>query len=185
MLASVKLRRQRLGADSSDSGTSFNAIVAELASSGIPVILHTTNIPTTTPTETLTKCVTAMKAAVGQGRRFKALGVASFGPVDLNEKSATYGCITTTPKVKWQNADILGMLKALLKEHGVADDSLVTAMDTDVNAAALAMASHFSRDEQRALENLAYVTVGTGIGVGIFSHNRLLHGVSHPEAGHI
>lgn len=118
---------------------------------------------------------------------FAALGVASFGPIDLNTDSETYGYITTTPKKRWQHVDVLGVLRSLLLDAGLVDASVPLGFDTDVNAAALAMATHFSSvpGTRKALHSLAYVTVGTGIGVGLFSHSTLVHGASHPEAGHV
>lgn len=104
-----------------------------------------------------------------------ALGVASFGPVDLDEKSPTYGFITTTPKSGWQNVDILGPLRC-------AFPGLPVGFDTDVNGAALGEARWGAA---RGLEDFIYITVGTGIGGGGMARGRLLHGLVHPEMGHI
>jgi fructokinase len=103
-----------------------------------------------------------------------ALGIASFGPLDPRPNSASFGFITSTPKLGWAHTDLAGTLSRAL--------SLPVAFDTDVNAAALA--------EQRwgaaqGLETFLYVTVGTGIGGGAMVHGRLLHGLLHPEMGHI
>ena len=88
-----------------------------------------------------------------------------------------YGYITNTPKKLWRNFDILGTIR-----KGLGDIECF-GFDTDVNGAALAMAIHFS--DKTKVNSLAYCTVGTGVGVGILSHNQLIHGRLHPEAGHV
>lgn len=103
------------------------------------------------------------------------LGVASFGPVDLDEKSPTYGFITTTPKPGWRHANILGPLRR-------AFPGLPIGFDTDVNGAALGEARWGAA---QGLEDFVYVTVGTGIGGGGMARGRLLHGLVHPEMGHM
>jgi fructokinase len=104
-----------------------------------------------------------------------ALGVASFGPVDLDEKSPTYGFITTTPKPGWKNTDLLGPLRKAFRK-------LPIGFDTDVNGAAL---GEWRWGAARGLEDFLYVTLGTGIGGGGMARGRLLHGLVHPEMGHI
>lgn len=104
-----------------------------------------------------------------------ALGVASFGPVDLDERSATHGFITTTPKPGWRNADILGPLRR-------AFPGLPIGFDTDVNGAALGESRWGAA---KGLEDFVYVTAGTGIGGGGMARGRLLHGLVHPEMGHM
>lgn len=104
-----------------------------------------------------------------------ALGVASFGPVDLDEDSPTYGFITTTPKSGWQNADILGPLRRTFP-------GVPLGFDTDVNGAALGEARWGAAS---GLEDFIYITVGTGIGGGGMARGRLLHGLMHPEMGHM
>lgn len=101
----------------------------------------------------------------------KAMGVGSFGPIELDPKAARYGQITTTPKPGWSGVDIRGWLRA---RYGIP-----VAIDTDVNAAALAEA------DAHGVASLAYVTVGTGIGVGLVLGGATHVGASHPEAGHI
>ena len=103
------------------------------------------------------------------------LGVASFGPVDLDERSPTHGFITTTPKHGWQHADILGPLRR-------AFPGLPIGFDTDVYGAALGEARWGAA---QGLEDFVYVTVGTGIGGGGMARGRLLHGLVHPEMGHM
>lgn len=104
-----------------------------------------------------------------------AIGVASFGPVDLDAQSPTHGFITTTPKPGWRNTDILGPLRRAFP--GVA-----LGFDTDVNGAAL---GEHRWGAARGLEDFVYVTVGTGIGGGGMARGRLLHGLMHPEMGHM
>ena len=130
-------------------------------------------VPTTTPAETLERVVAFF---AGQAARapLAALGVASFGPVDLDPRSPTFGFVTTTPKPGWRGVDLVGPLRRAL--------DVAVAFDTDVNASALA--------EQRwgagrGLATVAYVTVGTGIGGGVVVDGRPLHGLVHPEIGHM
>lgn len=125
--------------------------------------------PTRTPGETLPEL-----AAWFRERKIGALGIASFGPVDLDTASPTYGYITSTPKIPWQMCDILGYFR---RELGVP-----CAFDTDVNAAAL---SEWRLGAARGADPMLYVTVGTGIGGGAVINGRLLHGAMHPEWGHI
>ncbi len=122
-------------------------------------------IPTTTPEETIARAV----AFFGANGNVDSLGVGSFGPVDLRR-----GWITTTPKPGWVNTDVAGALQRAL--------GVPVAFDTDVNAAALG--------EQRwgaaiGLDTFCYLTVGTGIGGGVMAGNALVHGLAHPEIGHM
>ena len=122
-------------------------------------------IPTTTPEETISRAA----AFFSQNAKIESLGVGSFGPVDLRR-----GVITTTPKPGWADTDLVGELRAALE--------VPVAFDTDVNAAALG--------EQRwgaavGLDTFCYITVGTGIGGGVMAGNALVHGLSHPEIGHM
>ena len=104
-----------------------------------------------------------------------AFGVASFGPVDLDPDSPSYGHITTTPKPGWQYADLLSPLRR-------AFPSAPIGFDTDVNGAAL---GEWRWGAAAGLEDFIYVTVGTGIGGGGMARGRLLHGLVHPEMGHM
>lgn len=103
-----------------------------------------------------------------------ALGVGTFGPIDVNRNSATYGYITSTPKPGWKDVDFLGRLKTHF--------NVPIGFDTDVNGAALAEAMWGSAT---SLKSCVYYTVGTGIGVGVYVEGNLVHGLLHPEAGHI
>lgn len=129
-------------------------------------------VPTTTPAETIGRVV-AFFGEQAARVPLAALGVASFGPVDLDPGSSTFGFITTTPKPGWRGVDLLGPLRRAL--------GVPLALDTDVNAAALAEQRWGSG---RGLATLVYVTVGTGIGGGVVVDGRPLHGLVHPEMGH-
>ncbi|MGN0398116.1 MAG: ROK family protein [Candidatus Fimimorpha sp.] len=107
-------------------------------------------------------------------RDIEALGIACFGPIDLNKKSDTYGYITTTPKLAWVNYDIVGAFKKEL--------NIPIGFDTDVNGSALGEATW---GITQGLENSIYITIGTGVGMGIITNGKLLHGMLHPEAGHM
>jgi fructokinase len=103
-----------------------------------------------------------------------ALGIASFGPVDLARHSPTYGFITSTPKPGWRQTDVGRRLAKVLR--------VPTGFDTDTNGAALAEGRWGAA---RGLTDYAYITVGTGIGVGLVAAGRPIGGISHPELGHI
>ncbi|HZG85826.1 ROK family protein [Paenibacillus sp.] len=103
-----------------------------------------------------------------------ALGVASFGPIDLDPASPTYGSVTTTPKPGWSGFDFVGALRRAFP--------VPIGWDTDVNAAALGEATWGAA---AGLASCVYYTVGTGIGVGVYAERRLVHGLVHPEGGHV
>ena len=132
-------------------------------------ILERVSIPTLEPENTMPAIVEFFK-----NKNISALGIGCFGPVDLDKKSATYGYITTTPKLAWKNYDIVGTCK---KELGVP-----VGFDTDVNASALGEATWGCTKE---LDHSIYITVGTGIGAGVIIDGKPYHGMLHPEAGHI
>ncbi len=146
-------------------GTKFVCVVA----AGPDDVRGEERVPTTTPEETIGRAVTFFRS----GPPVAALGVASFGPVDLRPGSASYGFITTTPKPGWANTNLVGALRAAL--------GVPVGFDTDVNGAALA--------EQRwgagqGADPVVYLTIGTGIGGGIVSGGGTVHGLVHPEIGH-
>lgn len=148
-------------------GTKFVCAVG----TGPDGILTETRFPTTTPEETLGQALQFFQA---HGRGLSAMGVASFGPVDLRPDSPTYGFITTTPKPGWANTDLVGAVQRALH--------VPVGFDTDVNGAALG--------EQRwgaaqGLDTFIYLTIGTGIGGGGMVGGRLMHGLVHPEMGHM
>jgi fructokinase len=128
-----------------------------------------TSMPTTTPAETLTRVLEFFHAHPG----IAAVGAACFGPIDLDRSSPTFGRITTTPKPGWRDADVVGALRTL---------SVPVAFDTDVNGAALA---EYRWGAGRGVDPFVYVTVGTGIGGGAIVGGRPVHGLVHPEMGHL
>ena len=105
----------------------------------------------------------------------RAAGVGTFGPVDCDPASPRYGYITSTPKKGWKNTDVLGLL-------GVREFGKPFKFDTDVNAPALA---EYFLHKESGRKSCAYITIGTGIGVGLVIDGKTVHGLLHPEAGHI
>jgi fructokinase len=129
-----------------------------------------TTIPTTTPAETIDRAV----AFFEREGPVDAIGIGSFGPLDGNPASPTWGYITTTPKPGWAQTDVGREIRRRL--------SVPVAFDTDVNAAALA---EHRWGAAQGLDTSCYITVGTGIGGGGMVEGRLLHGLVHPEFGHM
>jgi fructokinase len=126
--------------------------------------------PTTTPAETLSRAV----AFFERQKKVDALGVGSFGPVDLNTRSRFFGFVTATPKPGWSGTDVVGLLRQAL--------GVPIVFDTDVNAAAL---GEHRWGAARGLNDFVYVTVGTGIGGGVVAGGQAVHGLVHPEIGHM
>ncbi|HUU35257.1 MAG TPA: ROK family protein [Vicinamibacterales bacterium] len=131
-------------------------------------------IPTTSPAETLAAILDFFASQYPAHGALAALGVGSFGPVDLDPGSPAYGCITSTPKPGWAGTDVVGTLRRAL--------DVPVAFDTDVNAAAIGEWRHGAG---QGLDTLLYLTVGTGIGGGALVGGRPVHGLVHPEMGHI
>lgn len=132
-------------------------------------IFEKESIPTGTPAET----VPVMIKWFGD-RNIEALGIGAFGPVDVDPASATYGHILDTPKLAWVHYDLLGAFTKGL--------NVPVAIDTDVNAACI---GEMRFGCAKGLDSVLYLTVGTGIGAGICVDGRPLHGMLHPEAGHM
>jgi len=132
------------------------------------------SFPTTNPTETIQKAIEFF-APYSKRNELVSVGIASFGPLDLNPDSKTYGYITTTPKAGWQQVDLYGEVQKALK--------VPIAFDTDVNAAAFG--EKYWIPENQSLDPFLYITVGTGIGVGAIINGSPLHGLIHAEAGHM
>jgi fructokinase len=152
-------------------GTNIKCIIASDPSHVISEMI----VPTLDPEPTIHKVIEFFK---GGEKRYSvpitAMGIGGFGPLDLNPSSANYGSITSTPKLAWQNFPLLKRMRQAF--------SFPIAIDTDVNAALLG--------ETRwgagiGFTDLIYVTVGTGIGGGILSNGKLVHGLIHPELGHM
>ena len=134
--------------------------------------------PTRSPQETLAEAVAWLRGAADAHGMPQALGMASFGPLELAPAAPYYGRLLRTPKPDWSGSDLLAPFRA-------AFPALRLALDTDVNAAALAEAEAFARQEGRTPRSLVYLTVGTGIGGGVVVEGRPLHGLLHPELGHL
>ena len=132
-------------------------------------ILERISVPTTTPDETMNAVFEFFDKY-----KLKAIGVGSFGPIDVNKKSKTYGYITTTPKLAWANYNFAGVLKDRY--------NIPIGWTTDVNAAAL---GELKKGAAAGLQSCVYLTVGTGIGGGAVINGQLLEGYGHPEMGHI
>eukprot|EP01098_Paradermamoeba_levis_P014526 TRINITY_DN6971_c0_g1_i1.p1 TRINITY_DN6971_c0_g1~~TRINITY_DN6971_c0_g1_i1.p1 ORF type:complete len:304 (-),score=77.32 TRINITY_DN6971_c0_g1_i1:18-929(-) len=135
-------------------------------------VVESHRISTTTPNETFEQIFAWLKP-----RKFDSIGIACFGPIDLDLKSPTYGYITTTPKPGWGQTDVVGRFKSFF--------NCPIGFDTDVNAAAIGHFQHGWSGETKNGKGCAYVTIGTGVGVGIVVDGKPLHGLLHPEAGHI
>ncbi len=137
-----------------------------------PEDLQTASFPTRTPEETIPQVLQFFRE--NGGSTIRSIGIASFGPVDLDISSPTYGHVTSTPKPGWANFDFV---KAIHQPLGVP-----VAFDTDVNAAIL---GEVRWGAARGLSDAMYITVGTGVGGGIVSGGRVIHGLVHPEMGHL
>jgi fructokinase len=135
---------------------------------------QTLRIATADPQTCLAQILDFFRQAQHLHGPLRAIGLASFGPLDLDPASPTWGHITTTPKPGWRDADLRGQIAAGL--------GVPVAIDTDVNAAALAEAHGGAA---RGCASVAYITVGTGIGVGLVSGGRTVTGFGHPELGHM
>lgn len=133
-----------------------------------------TRFGTTTPAETLERAIDFFKEQEKERGRLAAIGFGSFGPIDPRPASPTFGYVLSTPKPGWSNTDVLAPLR---EAFGVP-----IGFDLDVNAAALAEARWGAG---QGCDPLMYITIGTGIGAGIVLDGRLLHGLLHPEAGHL
>jgi fructokinase len=130
--------------------------------------------PTASPEVTIQQAIDFFVDYQHQYQKINAIGIASFGPLDLNPASPQYGCIKTTPKSGWNDVDIIGPIKRALE--------LPIGFDTDVNGAALA---EWRWGAAQGLDTFLYLTVGTGIGGGGMVNGELIHGMLHPEMGHI
>lgn len=134
-------------------------------------IIERASFPTMNPEET-------MKAVIGFFRKYQrdleSIGIGSFGPIDIHRESPTYGYITSTPKLAWQNFDFVGTLKNFFE--------IPIAWTTDVNAACY---GEFVAGHGQGLPSVIYYTIGTGIGGGALQNGVFIEGFSHPEMGHM
>lgn len=132
-------------------------------------IIDRVSFPTTQPEETLEQV-----CGYFADKSIDALGIGSFGPIDPNPSSPTYGYVTSTPKPGWSNCNVLGALKERFQ--------VPIGFDLDVNVAALGEAT---LGAARELSGCLYMTVGTGVGAGLVANGRIVNGLTHPEMGHI
>lgn len=131
-------------------------------------IVDRAEIKTTNPKETINILVDYFK-----DKEIASLGLGSFGPLNLNKQSKTYGYITTTPKQGWENTNIIEPFRVL---------NVPIGFDTDVNAACLGEVKYGAGNN---LDNVIYGTIGTGIGFGVYLEGKLIHGLMHTETGHM
>ncbi|MGT2866074.1 fructokinase ScrK [Streptococcus fryi] len=129
--------------------------------------VETVQFPTTTPEETIAKTIAFFK----QFDNLVALAIGSFGPIDIDPMSATYGYITTTPKPNWGNTDLLSPLKEALQ--------VPVYITTDVNSSAYGEVI-----ARQTVHSLVYYTIGTGIGAGAYMNGDFIGGIGHTEMGH-
>jgi len=125
---------------------------------------------TTNPSDTLARCLEFFHAQP----KLDALGIGCFGPLELRRGARRYGHVTTTPKLGWSNTNIVGPFAQAL--------AVPVGFDTDVNAAVLGEARWGAA---RNLDSAIYLTIGTGIGGGAWLGGQLVHGLVHPEMGHL
>lgn len=137
-------------------------------------VLAEERFPTTDPQSTLAQVLSFLRERGASASGLTAIGVGSFGPIELRESSAYYGFIGRTPKPGWSGTDVVGALRR--------EFSCPIGFDTDVNAAALAEHRWGAAGD---VQSVVYVTVGTGIGGGALIGGTLIHGLMHPEIGHI
>lgn len=150
-------------------GTKFRCIVGDDPTS----IADEIRIETTGPEETLSEVVRFFRHQATK-HTLDAIGIGAFGPIDLHQSSSTYGYITTTPKTSWQHQNILGFVGDALK--------VPIGFDTDVGAAAL---GEYTWGAGQGVDDLVYLTVGTGIGGAALLKGRTIRGLIHPEMGHM
>ena len=132
-------------------------------------IYEQVSIPTETPEITMPRLISYFEE-----RKIEALGIGCFGPIDPDKKSETYGYITSTPKLAWADYNIVGTMEKSLM--------IPVGFDTDVNGSVL---GEVTFGQAKGKNCVVYVTIGTGVGAGIYIEGKLLHGMLHPEAGHI
>nr|CCA19362.1 unnamed protein product [Albugo laibachii Nc14] len=163
----MKTRAKKRFAGIELGGTTWLIAIAE---GDVTNIVAKVKVITTTPEETLKNAINWLKT-----QRFDAIGIASFGPVDLNMESDTYGYITKTPKPGWSNTEIVGVFRRAFPGTPIK-------FDTDVNAPAL---YEVTQGGHGNITSACYITVGTGVGVGVAVGSVPVHGLMHPEGGHI
>ncbi|MFB5675861.1 ROK family protein [Paenibacillus terreus] len=132
-------------------------------------ILERISFPTEEPEKTLEQA-----AQYFQDKSIEAIGIGSFGPINLDRSSPSYGQVTTTPKPGWAGFDFVGYMKRTFP--------VPIGFDTDVNAAVFGEAKWGAA---KGVDSCVYYTIGTGVGVGVYTEDKLVHGLVHPEGGHV
>lgn len=156
-------------------------------------ILNTTTIPPKddntgeilnyTPVQILDETCDFLTKHLPSSGQYSAVGIATFGPAGVNSESKDYGTILPgSPKREWRNVDILS---PIAKACGLENDMSRVLFDTDVNAPAIAEFQHRNACATESLTSLSYITVGTGVGVGLIINSQPVHGLLHPEGGHV
>jgi fructokinase len=174
VLANPDVRRPHGSADLTYAGVELGGTkCVVILAEGPDDVRSRETVATTSPEETL-GAIAAKLAEWQAGKGFEALGIASFGPLDLDSTSSGYGRITSTPKPGWAGTDVLGRLQCAAGTRA--------AFDTDVNGAALA---EMRWGSGQGFDDFAYVTVGTGVGVGLIANGQPMRGFAHCELGHI
>lgn len=152
-------------------GTSFKCGLASKDGK----LIASKRFATTTPEQVITACAHYLKSeAAARGGKLVSLGIAAFGPLDVDPLSPDYGTILKTPKPGWSGTRLKADFENLL--------GVPVSIDTDVNGALLA---EMETGAATGVQSAAYVTIGTGIGAGIFSGGALVGRPHHPEFGHI
>ena len=151
-------------------GTKFNCVVGTSPDD----IRREERFPTTTPDATLDKAIRFFQQAEADFGRLSSLGIACFGPADVQPASPTFGFILPTTKPHWSNFNVVGKMRSAF--------DIPIVFDTDVNGAALGESTWGAA---QGLDTFIYLTIGTGIGGGALVNGKLLHGLIHPEMGHI
>lgn len=145
-------------------GTKFVCAISDINLNIIDRVV----IPTTTPEETFNKVFNFF-----DNYNLKSIGIGSFGPININLDSLTYGYITSTPKKSWKNTNFLGIFKERYQ--------IPIGWNTDVNAAAL---GEFTLGAAQNKNSCVYITIGTGFGGGAIVDGDILTNYNHPEMGH-
>ncbi len=159
-------------------GTTFKCAIIRASSTSAQVIARV-RVPTTTPDETLAACAQFFQEQASvHGLRASAMGIASFGPIDIDPSSASCGTIMDSPKSSWPGTN----LKVYFEQALSVSEAIPVAINSDVNGALLA---EMAWGAAQKCDSAAYMTIGTGIGAGIFANGDLVGRPTHPEFGHI
>lgn len=169
-MVKMKNNDQRLFGGIEGGGTKFVCAVG----TGPDDIRAEVRFPTTSPQETMAQAVEFFQQQEDRFGKLASIGFACFGPLDPRPDSSTYGYILPTAKTGWTNANVVGPLRSAL--------GIPVAFDTDVNGAAL---GEWRWGNGKGLSTFMYLTIGTGVGGGAYTEGKLLHGLLHPEMGHI